>query len=125
MDLLEQIAEKLHVGWMQARQRAEVIYGPSRTATSHPHLVYWNNLGDIEAQNQDRFQAALILRAWASQEVTKEALPALIHDSWVIWEQVHGRFHRHALPFQQAHPNGPDEHAGQAELVWAILSMHE
>ena len=125
MDLVEQIAAKLHEGWMQHKQSAGFTPGPERTDTTHPHLVDWTELNDIEAQNQDRFQAALILHAYSQQNITHENLPAMIHNFWVVWEQVHGVSHRHAQAYEEAHPNGADEHAIQADLIWPILQAIE
>lgn len=122
MDLVEQIAAKLHEGWMQPKIEAGFTYGPDRTNSTHPHLVGWNELDDIEAQNQDRFQAALILQAYSHNSITRENLPAAIHNAWVVWENLHGVSHPHALPYEEAHAKkGPQEHAVQADLVWPIL----
>lgn len=122
MDLLETIAEQLHEGWWLYKKEQGVVYGPTRSATTHPHLLSWDDLKDVEAQNQDRFQAALILSAWWRNELTYDTLPAAIHNAWVIWEQLHKNNHPHAQPFAEAHPSDPQEHAVQARLIWRLLN---
>ena len=39
----------------QYQQAKGVVYDPERSATTHPHMLPWDALNDIEAQNQDRF----------------------------------------------------------------------
>lgn len=120
MDKLEQVAEALHEGWREYQLRRGRIYGPNRTAGTHPHLVDWAGL-DTESRNQDRFIAALLLRLWADRVLAATLLPAAIHDAWVTWERVNSNAHPHAKPFAQAHGGGPEEHELQAQRVLAIL----
>ena len=125
VDLVEKVGEKLHQGWMQSKKQVGVKYGAERTRTTHPHLVTWQELDDLEAKNQDRFQASLILNAWKKGKITEKNLPAAIHNSWVVWEEIHGNAHPHALSYEAAHLESPGEHAIQAGLVWPILPVNE
>ncbi len=124
MDLVEIIAEKLHRGWIQCMQAAGVVYGPKCTPITHPHLVPWRDLDDIEAQIQSRFQASRVLHSWLDGEITEHGLPAAIHNVWVLCEQIHRTGYSHALPYEQVHAaEGPKEHAIQAESIWPPLPV--
>jgi|GEM_PF-7101830 len=125
MDLVEHVAKALHDGWMQYQEHQGVVYGPEKVrGVTHPHLVEWNQLKeDVESQNQDRFQAALILYEYANGSITEANLREKIHAFWLLWEKIHGtaKEHKHAKPYPEAHPDGPGEHADQAALIWPIL----
>ncbi|MFO1004287.1 MAG: RyR domain-containing protein, partial [Planctomycetaceae bacterium] len=71
MDLVEQIAVNLHEGWMQYKKSKGVTYGPERTASTHPHMLKWDELPDVESKNQDRFIAALILDAYSQCRIDR------------------------------------------------------
>lgn len=122
MDILERVAEALHEGWMMYRWADGTRYGPVKVDKFHPHMRPLREL-ELEAQNQDRFQAARILTLWAEGAVTADTLPEIIHESWRLWE-VHiakNASHHHAKPFAEAHAQSPDEHQLQSNLVWKIL----
>ena len=80
---IEVIAKALHDGWMEYKQRVEGFSFASESDwenKKHNHLVPWEYLNfDVEAQNQDRFQAAMILQAWRNGKITKQNLPEKIH----------------------------------------------
>src|SRR5690554_4796968 len=89
MDLLEAIAAALHEGWLKDLDAKGFRYSPERNREKrlHPHFVPWSAL-DTEAQNQDRFQAAVLLREWKEGHLAQDNLPERIHEAWRVWEQA-------------------------------------
>lgn len=128
---LEDIAKALHDGWVQYKIEIEEFSFaplPDWGNKKHNHLVPWEYLNfDVEAQNQDRFQATLILQDWREGKITKQNLPIKIHTFWALWEKIHGGHKMgHDRPYVKAHPEGDiknKEHEMQAELVWPILQV--
>lgn len=123
-DKLERVAQAVHEGWREYQLARGRVYGSERTASTHPHLVAWAEL-EAEAQNQDKFIAALLLRLWIEKRLQRSSLPAAIHDSWVVWEQVNGKSHPHAKAFAVAHSHGAEEHDLQATKIASILEELE
>src|SRR5882724_10873816 len=122
MDLLEKLAEQLHDGWMDYQLGRGVIFGPTRTATTHPHLVPWSQL-DLESQSLDRFIAASLLEQWACGRLAVAELPMAIHEAWRRYVTILGRSHPHAKPFTTAHPAGAEDHAPQALRAESVLKL--
>jgi hypothetical protein len=91
-----------------------------RTRETHPHMVPWSQL-DAGSQNQDRFVAAVVLDEWARGLLTRDRLPAAIHEAWCRWVTLNGRAHLHAQPFDVAHPEGSEEHSLQAGRLEPLL----
>ena len=120
MDKLEQIADALHQGWLEYQRRAGRALGPERTPKTQPHKLPWSDL-DEESRNQDRFIAAVLLADWIRGALAKDDLPRAIHETWMLWEHLHGNSHPHAQPYPMAHAHGPDEHALQASRIAAFL----
>jgi nucleoside 2-deoxyribosyltransferase len=120
---LERIAALLHEGWMNYKCRKEPAfrYGRKRTTITHPHYVPCAKLPQ-EAQSQDRFIAAGILRDWGRGALAVSDLPAAIHNIWAEWSNLSGTPHPHALPFYQAHTSCAEEHEIQAALILPHLS---
>jgi len=122
MDLLEKLAEQLHEGWMDYQIGRGVIFGPIRTATTHPHLVPWSQL-DVEDQSQDRFIAASLLEQWACGRLAVADLPIAIHEAWRRYVTILGRSHPHAKPFATAHAASSDDHGPQARRAEPVLKL--
>ena len=125
MDRLEQIAEALHDGWWDYRKRKGWILGPrSNVHKQHPHMAPWWQLNN-EAQNQDRFIAAIILWHWLN--TGRGVTPKMIHETWRKWEDAHAREHPHSIPYGQAHSHidsnkiEDNEHQLQAGRVNHLL----
>lgn len=119
---LEAIAAALHQGWMDCEHAHGVVYGPERTATTHPHYLPWPSL-DTDSQNQDRYIAAVLLHDWQRGELAVADFPAAIHDAWAEWSRLQGENHRHARPYAEAHRDGDDEHTRQAVRVALLLGL--
>lgn len=117
---LEQVASQIHDGWRIYKQAKGVVFGPDRTASTHPHLVDWSQL-DEDSRNQDRFIASVIVRDWIRSALSPGDLPAAIHNAWVEWSQLQGEQHPHAKPFYVAHATDPGEHQTQADLIVPLL----
>ena len=97
-------------------------------ASQHPHFVPWDELYKVEnpteAMNQDRFQAALILRAFAKGNLSQEELPTLIHNSCMLWIKLAGDAPQpYHVPYHEAGQRSIDEREKQAECVWPILQQ--
>lgn len=120
---LESLASSLHQGWLEYQSARGVRFGPTRTPTTHPHFLPWQEL-DCESQGQDRFIAAVLLRDWNRGLLSFAALPAAIHDAWAEWSQIQGENHPHARPYLEAHADGDDEHTRQARLISEILNKN-
>jgi hypothetical protein len=128
MDILEDIAAALHLGWLQYQDSIGVRFSPyrDRGKKQHPHFVPWSAL-DTEAMNQDRFQATVLLLRWKNKELTESNLPEQIHEAWRVWEQLSRGIkgkppHDHDGPYHDKHPVDPGEHLFQAKAVWEVLT---
>lgn len=113
-DRLEQVAKALHDGWWEwMRKHGE----------QHRHMVEWDSLPKDESRNQDRFQAAVLLRNWVG--TLEPVTPEGIHEAWRLWERIHGKQHSHDAPFVDVHSpttaHGVREHQVQADKVNALL----
>ena len=126
-DWMEKIAAELHQGWMDFQLHRESE--GAEDATKHKHYVPWAELHTLEdafeAMNQDRFQAAQVLRAFAKGDLTvKEQLPSLIHDSCLLWIKLAGDEPQdYHVPYHVAAERSHIERGMQTERVWAILQQ--
>lgn len=121
-DRMEQLAEALHDGWWQFHRDQGWTLGPERDRERkiHPHLVAWSALDD-SSRNQDRFEAAVLLGRWSSDQSWR-VTPTELHEAWRSWIVVHGGDHPHAKPYADAHPqDDAQEHAAQAARVNELL----
>jgi hypothetical protein len=124
MDRIEQIATVLHDAWWEYQIKVnKKTLSPYRSDTTHPHLVPFSAL-DVEAQNQDRFQAAIHLKKW--MDTGTEITAKDIHDAWRLWQHVHADYrHIHDKEYDVVHGpppgKGPQEHQLQADKVNELL----
>lgn len=116
----EGIAKALHAGWMQFKAAEGVVFGLNRTATTHPHLVAWDQLDD-QSRNQDRFIAAILLKEWSRGLLAPADIPAAIHNAWMEWSVLQAENHPHARPYREVHVTNPGEHAIQADRITPLL----
>lgn len=120
-DVLEEVAKLLHQGWVEYQTDIGVVYGTAHTVTSHPQVVEWDQL-DSATQNQNRFIAAQIVGAWSRGSLAPDDFDAAIHNAWALAVFAIGGGHPHAIPYHQAHPDGPAEHRIQSALVTNYLA---
>jgi hypothetical protein len=123
MDLLDELAETLHRGWMHYMRARGYTLGPhDEEKKTHPHLISWSEKEDKD-KNQDRFQAAIILRAWYREDLKLEEIPKVIHESWRDWMKICGQggVKPYDRPFEDIHSQDPMDHGVQAPLVYSFL----
>lgn len=110
---LDGLAEILHDKWCEWK---------SGQGVPHNHLGPWMNK-KVHEQNQDRYQAALILHGWLSGKITRENLPEVIHETWREWMKLTGIKKSYDRPFEEIHGPGKDagEHPIQAPKVYEYL----
>jgi hypothetical protein len=125
----ERVAEAIHDGWWIAMQARGYSLGPrDRENRTHPHLLPWSACGP-DNNNQDRFEAALVLHYLHGREgtdpsvrPTDDEVAAQIHDAWVEYMMVEGRGdHPHAHHRWEDHDDaGRTEHLEQARQVLRV-----
>lgn len=123
MDPLSQLAEVLHDGWREhMRQLGYTLGSRDEAKMTHPHLIPWATKTE-EEKNQDRYQAAVIIRKWYHEGLAEDQIPKLIHDSWRDWMKLTGKSGTkpHDKPYEEAHADGPRDHGTQAPFVWKYL----
>jgi hypothetical protein len=130
-DWVEIIAAEMHKTWMDLRVEEE----GEEKARKHKHFKEWGpdlqSADDgVEAMNQDRFVAALIVRGYCKAEISKQSdLPAFIHNSVQLWIRLTGEelkpWH---VPYLQSTTTSINERmkkerTTQARRVWPLLQQ--
>jgi hypothetical protein len=119
--VLEEVAELLYQGWV--RYKLEGCAGDASTATeaNFAKIVDWVDL-DTVSQNQYRFIASQVIGAWGRGVLAPDDFKAAIHNAWALSVSSFGGVHLHAIPYHQAHTQGPAEHKIQSDLITKYLA---
>ena len=125
---IDLIAAEMHQVWMELYVERDGW----EEARKHKHFTFWQHLqsaeNGVEAMDQDRFVASLILRAFVQERIANcAALARLIHNSVQLWIRLTGEeLKPHHVPYGRS--DDPDinermkrERITQAERVWPIL----
>ena len=129
---IEPIASTMHQAWMDFR----VEHLGEVEGKEHKHFMSWNDLqnteGGVEAMNQDRFVASLILLAFAQRRIADSAtLVPLIHNGVQLWIRLTGeKLQAHHVPYLGSDDPAINEwmkkeRTKQAGQVWPILQSIE
>ena len=125
---IERIAAEMHQVWMEFR----VEQMGREKGQQHKHFKSWDELQSgedgVEAMDQDRFVASLILRAFAQERIAdSDALASLIHNSVQLWVRLTGEeLQLHHVPYETSDDPAINEwmkkeRTMQAARVWPIL----
>ena len=125
---IDRIAAEMHQVWMELYEQRDGL----EKARQHKHYLPWKDLhsadGGVEAMDQDRFVASLILLAFAQGSISEStALPSLIHNSVQLWVRLTGEeLKAHHVPYQKSDDPAINERMEkertiQASRVWPML----
>jgi nucleoside 2-deoxyribosyltransferase len=119
--VLEDVAQLLHIGLQKYQSQICDAINANSAESQHSEVVEWNELGTA-MQNQYRFIAAHVVGAWSRGGLAPSDFKAAIHNAWALSISALGGEHVHAVPYHQAHIDGPAEHAIQSELITEYLA---